>query len=279
MLHDEERKGLRTLDVGKSTEHKAVDLADVLNPCPTFFVGVGAHAITATADVELGNPTLGVVAAALAGALHVEGADLRVAVSVAVVAPGIYTVVADLAGEGFHLVYASDGGGEGGWGAKLPRTVALLFGLLKEGEHDLIAHLLLLAKHAGVFALIAGGELGGDCTLDRAGFNVLGAIPTATFALHCADVLCAVGDAVVVHAPKWAWGHAQVMTVGICLVIDYLGDFLLIHCFMFFNSSSYSGRNRCLGYSWAKKNALPSQATHPHSITKKIIYYQSQNNI
>ena len=66
-----------------------------------------------------------------------------------------------------------------------------------------------------------------------AGFHVLGAIPTATFALHCADVLCAVGDAVVVHAPVWACGHAQVMTVGICHVVDYLGDFLLVHCFMF----------------------------------------------
>ena len=270
MLHDEERKGLRALDVGKTTEHKAIDFADVLNPCPTLFVRMGAHAITATADVELGNPTLGVVAAAFAGALHVERADLRVAVPVTVVAPGIYAIVADLAGEGFHLVYASDSGGEGGWGAKLPRTVALFFGLLKEGEHDLIAHLLLLAKHAGVFALIAGGELGGDCTLDRAGFHVLGAIPTATFALHCADVLCAVGDAVVVHSPVWACCHAQVVTIDICLVIDYLGDFLLVHCFMFFNSSSYSGRNRCLGYSRAKKNALPSQATHPHSITKKL---------
>ena len=97
----------------------------------------------------------------------------------------------------------------------------------------MLAHLLLLAKHADVFALIAGSELGGDCTLDRAGFNVLGAIPTAAFALHCADVLCAVGDAVVVHAPVGACGHAQVMTVGICLVVDYLGDFLLVHCFMF----------------------------------------------
>ena len=129
--------------------------------------------------------------------------------------------------------------------------MAIFLGLGEEGALNLLAHLLLLAQHAGVFALIAGGELGGDCTLDRAGFNVLGAIPTATFALHCADVLCAVGDAVVVHAPKWAWGHAQVMTVGICLVIDYLCDFLLVHCFMFFNSSSYSGGNRCLGYSWA----------------------------
>ena len=217
MLHDEERKGLRALDVGETTEHKAVDFADVLNPCPTFFVGMGAHAITATADVELGNPTLGVVAAALASALHVEGADLRVGASVAVVAPGIYAVVADLAGEGFHLLGAADGGGKG-CGAKLHRTVAVLFGLLKEGEPDLLAHVLLLAKHAGVFALIAGSELGGDCTLDRAGFHVLGAIPTATFALHCADVLCAVGDAVVVHAPVWACGHAQVMTVGICHV-------------------------------------------------------------
>ena len=249
MLHDEERKGLRTLDVGESTEYKAVDFADVLNPCPTFFVGMGAHAITATADVELGNPTLGVVAAAFAGALHVEGADLRVAVPVAVVAPGVDTIVADLAGEGFHLLGSGDGGGEGGWRAKLSRTVAVLFGLLKERELDLLAHVLLLAKHAGMFALIAGGKLGGDCTLDRAGFNVLGAIPTAAFALHCADVLCAVGDAVVVHAPVWACGHAQVMTVGICLVVDYLGDFLLVHCFMFFNSSSYSGENRCLGYS------------------------------
>ena len=125
--------------------------------------------------------------------------------------------------------------------------MALFFGLGEEGELDLLAHLLLLAQHAGVFALIAGGELGGDCTLDRAGFNVLGAIPTAALALHCADVLCAVGDAVVVHAPKWAWGHAQVMTFGIGLVVDYLGDFLLVHCFMFFNSSSYSGRNGGLG--------------------------------
>ena len=232
MLHDEKRKGFRALNVGETTEHKAINLADVLYPCPTFFVGVGAHAITATGYVELGNPTLGIVAAALAGALHVEGADLRVAVPVAVVAPGIYAVVADLASEGFHLLGAGDGGGEGS-GAELPRTVAVLFGLGEEGEADLLAHLLLLAKHAGVFALIAGGELGGDCTLDRAGFNVLGAIPTATFALHCADVLCAVGDAVVVHAPVWACGHAQVMTVGICLVIDYLGDFLLVHCFMF----------------------------------------------
>ena len=39
------------------------------------------------------------------------------------------------------------------------------------------------------------------------------------------------------------------MTVGICHVVDYLGDFLLVHCFMFFNSSSYSEWNRCLGYS------------------------------
>ena len=96
--------------------------------------------------------------------------------------------------------------------------MALFLGLGEEGEPDLLTHLLLLAQHAGVFALIAGGEFGGDCTLDRAGFNVLGAIPTATFALHCADVFCAVGDAVVVHAPKWAWGHAQVMAVGIYLV-------------------------------------------------------------
>ena len=130
--------------------------------------------------------------------------------------------------------------------------MAILFGLGEEGELDLFAHVLLLAKHAGVFALIAGDELGGDCTLDRAGFHVLGAIPTAALALHCADVLCAVGDAVVVHAPKWAWGHAQVMTVGICLVVDYLGDFLLVHCFMFFNSS-YSGGNSGLGYFRAKK--------------------------
>lgn len=233
MLHDEKRKGFRALDVGESTEHKAIDFADVLNPCPTFFVRVGAHAITATADVELGNPTLSVVAAAFAGALHVEGAYLRVAVPVAVVAPGIYAIVADLAGECFHLLGACDGGGESGWGAKLPRTVAVLFGLGEEGEPDLLAHLLLLAQHAGMFALIADGELGGDCTLDRAGFNVLGAIPTAALALHCADVLCAVGDAVVVHAPVWACGHAQVMTVGICHVVDYLGDFLLVHCFMF----------------------------------------------
>ena len=217
MLHDEERKGFRALDVGETTEHKAIDFADVLYPCPTLFVGMGAHAITATADVELGNPTLGVVAPALAGALHVEGADLRVGASVSVVAPGVYAVVADLASEGFHLLGACDGGGEG-CGAKLHRTVAVLFGLLKEGEPDLLAHVLLLAQHALVFALIAGGELGGDCTLDRAGFNVLGAIPTATFALHCADVLCAVGDAVVVHAPVWACGHAQVMTFGICHV-------------------------------------------------------------
>jgi hypothetical protein len=91
----------------------------------------------------------------------------------------------------------------------------------------------MLAKHAGVFALIAGGKLGGDCALNRADFHVLGAIPTAALALHCADVLCAVVDAVVVHAPVWAWAHAQVMTVGICLVIDYLSDFLLVHCFMF----------------------------------------------
>ena len=232
MLDNKDRKGLRTLDVGETTEHKAVDFADVLNPCPTFFVGVGAHAITATGYVELGNPTLGVVAAAFCCALHVEGADLRVAVSVAVVAPGIYAVVADLAGEGFHLLGACDGGGKGS-GTRLPGTVALFLGLGEEGALDLLAHLLLLAQHAGVFALIAGGKLGGYCTLDRAGFNVLGAIPTAALALHCADVLCAVGDAVVVHAPKWAWGHAQVMTVFVGLVIDYLGDFLLVHCFMF----------------------------------------------
>ena len=115
MLDNEDRKGLRALDVGESTEHKTIDFADVLNPCPTFFIRMGAHAITATGNVELGNPTLGVVAAALAGALHVEGADLRVGASVAVVAPGIYAIVADLAGEGFHLLYASDGGGEGDW--------------------------------------------------------------------------------------------------------------------------------------------------------------------
>ena len=236
---------------------------------------MGAHAITATGDVELGNPTLGVIAAAFAGALHVEGADLRVAVPVAVVAPGIYAIVADLAGEGFHLFGTGDGGGEG-CGAKLHRTVAVLFGLGEEGELDLLAHLLLLAKHAGMFALIAGGELGGDCTLDRAGFNVLGAIPTAALALHCADVLCAVGDAVVVHAPVWACGHAQVMTVGICHVINYLGDFLLVHCFMFFNSSSYSEGNGSLGYFRAKKNALPSQATHPHSITKNNLLPKSK---
>ena len=253
MLDNEDRKGLRALDVGESAEHKAVDFADVLNPCPTFFVRMGAHAITATANVEFRNPTLSVIAAAFCCALHIEGADLRVAVPVAVVAPGVYAIVADLAHEGFHLLGACDGGGEGSWGAKLPRTVAFLFGLFEEGELDLLAHLLLLAKHAGMFALIAGGELRGDCTLDRAGFNVLGAIPTATFALHCADVLCAVGDAVVVHAPVWAWGHAQVMTVFVGLVIDYLGDFLLVHCFMFFNSSSYSGGNRCLGYSSGKK--------------------------
>ena len=246
MLHNEERKGFRVLDVSETTEHKAIDFADVLYPCPTLFIRMGAHAITATGNVELGNPTLGVIAAALAGALHVEGADLCVAVPVAVVAPGIYAVVADLAGEGFHLLGSGDCGGEG-CGAKLHRTVAVLFGLLKEGEPDLLAHLLLLAKHAGMFALITGGELSGDCALDRAGFNVLGAIPTATFALHCADVLSAVGDAVVVHAPVWACGHTQVMTLGICHVIDYLGDFLLVHCFMFFNSSSYSGGNGDLG--------------------------------
>lgn len=239
---------MRALDVGKTTEHKAIDFADVLNPCPTFFVGVGAHAITATADVELGNPTLGVVAAAFAGALHVEGADLRVAVAVAVVAPGVYAIVADLAGEGFHLLGAGDSGGEG-CGAKLHRTVAVLFGLLKEGEPDLLTHLLLLAQHAGVFALIAGGELGGDCTLDRAGFNVLGAIPTAAFALHCADVFLGIGDAGVVHAPKWAWGFAEMMSVGVYLIGNRATDDVLIfHNLM--SLISYIGGNGRWGYFW-----------------------------
>ena len=56
---------------------------------------------------------------------------MRVAVSVAVVAPGICAIVADLAGEGFHLLGTGDAGGKSS-GSRLPRALAVLFGLGEE---------------------------------------------------------------------------------------------------------------------------------------------------
>ena len=173
MLHDKERKGLRALDVGKSTEHKAVDFADVLYPCPTFFIGVGAHAITATGDVELGNPTLGIVASGLVDFFEIEGADAVVAFAIVGGCPGVETCVADLAGGSLHLLGSGDSGGEG-LGSKTAENGGFFdFGLLLEGEEERLIHLLLADESAAVLTLVAGLELGGNSALDGVGGYVL----------------------------------------------------------------------------------------------------------
>ena len=72
----------------------------------------------------------------------------------------------------------------------------------------------------------------------------------------------------MVHAPKWAWGFAEMMSVGVYLIGNRATDDVLIfHNLM--SLISYIGRNEWWGYFWlgdkiaenggykTKKNALP----------------------
>ena len=87
-------------------------------------------------------------------------------------------------------------------------------------------------------------------------------------ARHGTDVFLGIGDAAVVHAPKWAWGFAEMMSVGVYLIGNRATDDVLIfHNLM--SLISYIGGNGRWRYFWlgdkiaenggyrTKKNALP----------------------
>ena len=105
----------------------------------------------------------------------------------------------------------------------------------------------------------------------------------------------------MVHAPKWAWGFAEMMSVGVYLIGNRATDDVLIfHNLM--SLISYIGGNGRWGYFWEEtaytayrkiekekgknwhwptkiignieqKNALPSQATHSNKIIQYLNFH------
>lgn len=181
---------------------------------------------------------MGIVATGLVDFFEIEGADAVVAFAVVGGCPPVETCIDNATCSALHLLGTGDGGREK-LGDGIAENGGLLFFSLKlEGEEEGLIHLLLADESAAVLTLISGLQLGGNGALDSVGGYVLGNVPAAGLARHCADVFLGIGDATVVHAPKWARGLAEVIAVGVYLIghlTDCRGVLILIfHVFSLF---------------------------------------------